>query len=308
MIKTLDKITLNPATATGDVAVGGDLLTASGTGTVESRFLVADGLWGWDSVYIAADLPAGASISAQYAVSKDCRRWSAWMAITDLPALPYIKVRLTLVDAAMTAMRIFWRDRPASSARSFGDRMVSELPPGLMYDRHKTDSLSNGFMRAVGKVLDKHETLIAELQDQFFPTRATWGLSIWEEHLKLPINPFYDLETRRKIVLAHIRAKRGLSRPVFEAILSSLGAVATIHEYYPEVFRAGSLTGAEFYGEDAAYCWSVIISQAGAIIRQFRAGSSVAGDALYAYDDFGEVETIIRRYKPAHTFVEFISV
>lgn len=307
MIKALQNILWNPDTATGTAVVTGDRTQVSGTGDVESRILTAEDLFRWDNHYIQAILPAGASVSALFSVSGDCIKWSAWNDMAELPPLPFIKVKLILVDAELSWMRLYYLNSAPGGGQSFGERMIGELPPGLMYDRYKNGGISNGELRALGTILDRHESLILDLQNQFSPHRATWGLSLWEESLSLPVNPGYDLQTRRNLVLARIRAKRGINRQIFENLLEAYGYTATIHEYYVDVFKAGQgRAGDPIYAPEAALCWEVIITDETAFIKQFRVGQSHSGDALYAYDDFGEIETLFQKLKPSHTWVGFL--
>lgn len=307
MIKALSNIYWNPDTATGTATVTADFKQVSGTGNVVSRILVAEGLFGWSDYYIQAALPAGASVSALFSASDDCIKWSAWADMEGLPALRFVKIKLTLTDATLSWMKLFYADRALPAPGSIGDRMISELPPGLMYNKYGQGNICAGELKALGNILDKNEALILEIQDQFFPQRATWGLSAWEESLGLAVKPPYDLKTRRNIVLAKIRSQRGISRQIFENVLSTLGYTATIHEYYTEVFRAGkSRAGDRLYPPSAAVCWSVIISNSTPLVKVFRAGQSRAGDALYAYDDFGEIETLFQKMKPSHTWVGFL--
>lgn len=306
MIKTLQNIYWNPATAIGDVSISADFLTASGTGEIESRAVIAQNLFRWDSYFIHADIGGGQAISALFSASPDCLNWSPWSSFDELPDMPFLKLKLLLAAAAFDFITVFFSDAPDAGVFSIGDRMVRDLPAGLMYNRYQQGSISSGELRAIGTVLDNQDTLISDFQDQLFPARATWGLSLWEEALDLPINPKYDYQTRRNLVIGKIVSRQGVSRPVFENMLSVMGYTATIHEYYPEMAKLGGPVGAELYSVTAVFCWALIIAQAGGLIKMARVGQSHAGDALYAYDDFGNIEATIKKYKPSHTNVSFI--
>jgi uncharacterized protein YmfQ (DUF2313 family) len=306
MIKTLQKFYWDPSSAAGNVAVSGGFLVATGTGEIISRAVIAQDLFRWDSYFIDADLPPGAAIAASFSVSPDCIKWSAWGSIDELPVLPFLRVKLQLTAATLNSVKVFFDDSPGPGDFSIGDRMVRDLPQGLIYNRYQAGGVSSGELRAIGTVLDGQDDFISQFQDQLFPARATWGLSLWEEALKLPINPSYDLQTRRNLVIGKVVSRQGISRPVFESMLAAMGYTATVHEYYPDIARLGGPVGAELYAPETVFCWAIIIAQSGGVIKMARVGQSRIGDALYAYDDFGNIEPVIKKYKPSHTNVSFI--
>ncbi|MFC4805466.1 YmfQ family protein [Filifactor villosus] len=59
--------------------------------------------------------------------------------------------------------------------------------------------------RSLGFEVGELECSLNDLFDQFFVEKATWGLSMWEEELGLPVNPNRNHEARRELIKAKLR-------------------------------------------------------------------------------------------------------
>lgn len=81
---------------------------------------------------------------------------------------------------------------------------------------------------------DKLTALIEELWKQLDPSSATWGLSILERELGLPVNPDLDTDTRRSLIKSKLLMQPPGSKNKLEEILKSFVETAETEEIFNE--------------------------------------------------------------------------
>lgn len=105
-----------------------------------------------------------------------------------------------------------------------GEEMLGWLP------RHLQGSIDvQSIIDIEAREAERMETGRTELLDQFFVQTATWGLSIWEQALQLPVEPADEFavalthEERRQIVLAKLRSNIVQSAAQWTGVLIGYG-------------------------------------------------------------------------------------
>lgn len=173
---------------------------------------------------------------------------------------------------------------PPKSYNPRGPRLTAELSA-------EADVLSGADNRAV------------DVLNGVTPFYAAGLLADWERVLALSSPDDMTYQARRQQVLARLNATGGLSRAYFINLAKSLGYDITIDE--PEPFRAGvGRAGDCIWIPEIIWVWIVNIQDGQVPVYHFRAGDSLAGEALTSYGQ-NLIEDIFRDLKPAHTEVVF---
>jgi uncharacterized protein YmfQ (DUF2313 family) len=81
-----------------------------------------------------------------------------------------------------------------------GQRMFANLP--TYYEKSRVMRVD---MNAKGVELDYFTQALNEVLDQFFVSKATWGIKIWENELNLTIDTSKPIEQRRSVVESKLR-------------------------------------------------------------------------------------------------------
>lgn len=81
---------------------------------------------------------------------------------------------------------------------------------------------------------DKLTALIEELWKQLDPAAATWGLSILERELGLPVNPDLDTDTRRSLIKSKLLMQPPGSKTKLVEILKTFVEAAEIEEDFSQ--------------------------------------------------------------------------
>jgi uncharacterized protein YmfQ (DUF2313 family) len=183
------------------------------------------------------------------------------------------------------------------------------LPTGAAWPRDSDSILMqfiNGLAQIWGDVDARADDLLARESDP----RLTLELLLdWETAFGLPdecMGPASTLEERHTRLLQRITMLGGQSRAFFIALAAMLGYTITIEELSP--IMGGISRGGESDWEAGApeirFYWIVHIS--GVPIWWFRGGVGEGGKDHHAeWAALTDLECLIRRYKPAHTYVIF---
>jgi hypothetical protein len=83
---------------------------------------------------------------------------------------------------------------------------------------YQASKIMGAILSAHGQEIDKLFEALDQTLDQYFAVSATWGLSLWEELLGLPVDEALSIEERRQRILAK---RRGTSQPLL-AILQAI--------------------------------------------------------------------------------------
>lgn len=117
--------------------------------------------------------------------------------------------------------------------------LTSKLP--YFYNNPITSSIQHAY----GIEADILNEEVEDTLNQFFVDKATWGLDLWEEMLRIPKNNL-DIQTRRENIKAKRRSKGTTTKKVIKNICEaySNGEVDVImhkEEQYFEIVFVGSI-------------------------------------------------------------------
>lgn len=178
------------------------------------------------------------------------------------------------------------------------------LPKGDAWTR-ALDSNWHKFLSAIADELVRvHTRGGVDLLKELYPATSLELLDDWERILNLPddcIGEAVSTQDRRNQILYRLTNQGGQSPQFFIDLAAQLGYTITITEF--DQFRAGiSVAGDALTNGDWCFAWQV--NAPDNTVNYFRAGLSTAGDPL-AYWNNDPLECIINRAKPAHTVVLF---
>lgn len=119
-----------------------------------------------------------------------------------------------------------------------GKRMLGYVSP--VYDKSR---IMLAIFEAIGREIDGLEFAITDIQNQFFPQTATWGLKYWEQQLGLPVNETLPVEIRRANVISRLATKYPMTRNRMERIINGYvqSQTAKVVEYFSEYSFAAIL-------------------------------------------------------------------
>jgi uncharacterized protein YmfQ (DUF2313 family) len=172
----------------------------------------------------------------------------------------------------------------------FAQKFQDHLPQGEIWSRDPSAFQSQVILSLLG-TYQRLSARDSNLLVDSFPTSTVELITEWEATLGLPdsctpLNPTFA--QRLAAIAARIAAQGGQSVPYFISVAAALGFTITI---------------TEFTGSTAlAYQWR--INSALNTITYFRAGQSVAGDALAAWGN-SQLECVMRKIAPAHLTLLF---
>lgn len=185
----------------------------------------------------------------------------------------------------------------------YRDQLLSLLPPGGVYQA-ATGSTLEGYLSALADELARVHGLGDVLLEESDPRTAALMFTDWELDYGLPdccSGNLQDMAIRRALLIAKVR-NTGLD-PVpatFVALAALFGMTVTIEELQPYTVR--SAVNARLYPLSVRYVWRVVSSLAS--LKRFTVQSYV-NDPLSVWGN-EQLECLINRLKPAHTFVQFI--
>lgn len=177
--------------------------------------------------------------------------------------------------------------------------LQAHLPPGAF------DISAAGLGRllaAQAPALDAANTEAGELPREAMPDTAAELLPLWEISYGIEPDATIPGPARVTLLLAHIRARGGLTRQYFIDLAAALGYAVAISEFVP--FMAGwGRAGDTVYAPEVVAVWNAATTGA-PLWRSFEAGIGRAGDPLGGVVP-NLLEKVFNELKPAHTFVFF---
>lgn len=190
------------------------------------------------------------------------------------------------------------------TAADYREQLKALLPPGQAFPRDPGTTLHNlldGMAIELARVDQRGATLPVEAN----PATTNELLTDWERVAGLPDKCSGELEGtvqgRRNALLAKLVSTGGQSIPYFIEVAAALGFTVTITEFRP--FRAGlSVAGDALTNGDWQFAWQVNGPEV--TVVSFRAGLSAAGEALRTWG-YGPLECKVRQLAPAHTIPIF---
>lgn len=190
------------------------------------------------------------------------------------------------------------------TAAEYREQLKQLLPPGQAFPRDPGTTLHD--------LLDGMSIEFARLDARGFalpqeanPSTTSELLTDWERVAGLPDRCSGELEGtiqgRRNALLTKLSSTGGQSAAYFIGVAAALGYEVTITEFRP--FRAGrSVAGDALTNGDWKFAWQVNAPET--TVVDFRAGLSAAGEALQTWGA-GSLECKIRQLSPAHTIPIF---
>jgi len=194
-------------------------------------------------------------------------------------------------------------------ASDYAAQMRQLLPPGAAFD-FPEDGVFASLLLAFGDELARVDARASALYREADPRAALELLPDWERVLGLPDDctgePDGALE-RQVAVHQKITGVGGQDRGSFEEIAARLGYEIEIEEHRP--LRAGALVNDRSKGEAWAFAWTARIQPTDDVFieREFIAHLKVGDPCNRRIRGFGalDIECVIRRAAPAHTYVLF---
>ena len=186
----------------------------------------------------------------------------------------------------------------------YRQQLFALLPQGAAWTR-EADSTLYQLLEALATQLAKVDQRARELLRETDPREAIELLDAWEAVLGLP-DACHGVDTtiqeRRAAVWGKLVTMGGQSQAFFITLAKALGYDVTITEFMRPLRCNQGAAGDAIADSGDVHTWRV---NAPAVTeRRFRAGSSVAGDALNIWGN-SLLECAINRLKPAHTRVLF---
>jgi len=190
-----------------------------------------------------------------------------------------------------------------SSANDYLQQLINLTPQG---DVFPTEATANWVLMldAIAQTCARIDANAVLLLNEAFPDTTTQLLPNWERVAGLPddcsvLGDTYEI--RRLNLIAKLTSRGGQSKEYFIEVAASLGYTVTITEFRP--FRVSiSRVGDPLCDANWWFVWQVN-SQLNTIVW-FRAGRSAAGEPLASWGNT-RLECIMKKYKPAHTIVQF---
>ena len=190
------------------------------------------------------------------------------------------------------------------TAAEYREQLKALLPPGQAFPRDPGTTLHD-LLDGMSIELARVDGRASVLPQEVNPATSAELLSDWERVAGLPDKCSGVLEEtlqgRRNALLAKLTSTGGQSSAYFAALAAELGYDVTIEQFRP--FRAGrSVAGDALTNGAWAFTWRVRAPEVTVI--SFRAGRSAAGEALRAWGN-DTLECKFNQLKPAHTILLF---
>jgi uncharacterized protein YmfQ (DUF2313 family) len=190
------------------------------------------------------------------------------------------------------------------TAAEYREQLKALLPPGQAFPRDPGNTLHD-LLDGMSIELARVDGRASVLPQEANPASTLELLPDWERVAGLPDKCSGTLEEtiqgRRNVLLTKLTSTGGQSAEYFIGIAASLGYTVTIEEFRP--FRAGmSVAGDALTNGPWAFTW--LIRAPAVSITEFRAGLSAAGERLRTWGN-DTLECKINQLKPAHTVALF---
>lgn len=188
------------------------------------------------------------------------------------------------------------------SAAQYLSQLQALLPPGAAWPREPGLVLTAA-LQALAAELARVDARADDLVAESDP-RTTWELlADWERAYGLPepcVGAPDSVAERIQALVEKVTRLGGQTPAYYIAVAARLGFAISITEF--DAFAAGDHAGDPVQGEDWQFAWQVNAPET--TVTDFLAGHGAAGDRLR---DWGNeiLECVIRRLKPAHTYVIF---
>lgn len=177
------------------------------------------------------------------------------------------------------------------------------LPPGAAWTREPAADLTRT-LQALAEELARVDIRVEDLLAEIDPRATHELLADWERVAALPDIVSANAQTvaeRRAALVAKLTNVGGQSRAFFIALAARLGYTITITEFRP--FRVGiNAVGDPLTNGDWGFTWQV--NAPAVTVRDFRVGAGAVGEPLRSWGN-DLLETVINKYRPAHTHVIF---
>jgi uncharacterized protein YmfQ (DUF2313 family) len=155
-----------------------------------------------------------------------------------------------------------------------------------------------------GAALDAAEAAAAQLLLQLVPDQAgAEKIAGWERNLGITPAAGASLENRMAQVLAHLRARGGLSISYFTQLAAALGYEVEIEDMRP--FEPGDSAGYPIWDPGVIWCWRVNVLNHGLTFDDFLGKNPAAVNALgigwlWRWDAIGgPLEKLFHLLRPA---------
>lgn len=190
------------------------------------------------------------------------------------------------------------------TAAEYREQLKALLPPGQAFPRDPGTTLHD-LLDGMSIELARLDGRASILPQEAIPSSSLELLSDWERVVGLPDKCSGALEEtlqgRRNALLAKLTSTGGQSVGYFIELAASLGYMVTIEEFRP--FRAGmSVAGDALTNGPWVHTWLVRAPEVS--VTEFRAGLSAAGERLRTWGN-DTLECKINQLKPAHTIALF---
>lgn len=190
------------------------------------------------------------------------------------------------------------------TAAEYREQLKALLPPGQAFPRDPGTTLHD-LLDGMSIELARVDGRASALPQEANPATALELLPDWERVAGLPDKCSGVLEEtiqgRRNALLTKLTSTGWQSADYFIGIAASLGYTVTIEEFRP--FRAGaSVAGDALTNGPWAFTWLVRAPEVS--VTEFRAGRSAAGERLRTWGN-DTLECKLNQLKPAHTIALF---
>ena len=192
----------------------------------------------------------------------------------------------------------------AYESTHYREQLKALLPPGRAFPRERGSTL-DALLDALAQELARVDVRSDELSRDAVPSLTAELLPDWERVAGLPDNCSgllaETIQARRADLVSKLTSRGGQSPAYFIEVAAALGYDVTIEEFRP--FRAGmSVAGDALTNGDWVFAWRIIAPEE--TIRYFLAGQSAAGEPLADWGN-AALECRLRKIAPAHTIPIF---
>lgn len=213
---------------------------------------------------------------------------------------------------ALTVAPLDGLDLYAPARRDTSDytqHLLELLPKGPAWSRRLGSNFGKLFSAAAEEIARVH-ALAEQILREWSPTHTT-SLAEWEAELGLPercdaVVPTTD-EHRRAAIVRKSNSLGGSSAVYFEHMAALYGYTIAVSEVYPSAapFKAGlSVAGDALFQGPWLFAWRVSMAIPETSVEVFTAGAGRAGEPLRRWGVDG-LECMLRSLKPSHTLVVF---
>lgn len=190
------------------------------------------------------------------------------------------------------------------TAAEYREQLKALLPPGQAFPRDPGTTLHD-LLDGMSIELARLDGRASALPQEANPASSLELLSDWERVAGLPDKCSGALEEtlqgRRNALLAKLTSTGGQSVGYFIDLAATLGYTVTIEEFRP--FRAGmSVAGDALTNGPWVHTWLIRAPEVS--VTEFRAGLSAAGERLRTWGN-DTLECKLNQLKPAHTLALF---